>query len=334
MSDDYKFLKITTKPEELTEGLFGYIILHLFEVLPKLHEDGIFPCWDIRSNRYGCAPDHVIIPGLLDINYEQKEGNCKEMNLVEVRKRYAQVLGNDWEYMNMLWNTYFQIPNRIVAKADEFGDLSETLAVHYRGTDKNLAIHETQPVTHGDILLLVEDFLETHPEIRTLFLATDEASLIQKAQRAFGQHKIINTGEVELWDSNNKPVSLQIGDHAVLDCLLMSRCKYLIKCQSALSGFAKILNPTLLAYRISASKMFAEIPYFPDAYIPRLESSGVKCQKVLSRLFEGDWLSDQRARDKFGIQFRKMVRDPKNIEGIKIKRFIKRKLSFLLKKLF
>jgi len=331
MSDN-KLLKITTKPKELTEGLFGYIILHIFEVLPKLHDEGIFPCWDIRSVKYGCVPDHVIIPGLLDINYEQKEGTCNETNLAKARKRYAQTLGNDWEYMNMLWNTYFRIPHRIVVRADEFGNLNNTLAIHYRGTDKNLATQETQPVTYEDFLLLVEDFLGTHPEVNTIFLATDEVALFQEARIAFGQRKIISTGEVELWDSTSRSVSFHKGDHAMLDCLLMSRCKYLIKCQSALSGFAKVLNPTLAAYRISASKMFADIPYFPDAYIPRIVTNNPKCQKVLSRLFKGDWLDDQKAHDKFGIPFRTMARNQKDIECVNIGHLIKRKLNFLLKK--
>jgi len=83
--------------------------------------------------------------------------------------------------------------------------------------------------------------------------------------------------------------------------------------------------------------MFADIPYFPDAYITRLESNNPKCQKILSRLFKEDWLNDLKAHDKFGKPFRTMVRCQENIEGInikrliKMKRFIRRKLYFLLK---
>src|SRR5271170_6264424 len=59
---------ITTQPEELTEGLFGQVFLHVFEILPYLDENRLHPKWNIRSLKYGIAPDHTIIPGLLDVN--------------------------------------------------------------------------------------------------------------------------------------------------------------------------------------------------------------------------------------------------------------------------
>jgi len=333
MSEDYSRLRITTNSEELTEGLFGQIILHVFEVLPKLYDERIFPCWDIRSLKYGCAPDYTVIPGLLEINYALKAENYKEVNLRDVRRKNIVVLGSDWEYMNMLWSTYFRIPHRVVEKAEGFGDMSNALALHYRGTDKNLAVEMTQSVSYNDILLLVEDFLEAHQEVDHILLATDEFAFFQKAQAAFGREKVINTGEVEFWDSHNTSETFHRGNHAILDCLLLSRCKYLIKCHSALSGFAKVLNPDLKCYRISASKMFVDIPYFPDAYIPRMVSNNPKCQKILSRLFRGDWLDDPKARERFGKPFRTMEREQENTKSKSMKDRIKRKLSFLAEKL-
>jgi hypothetical protein len=257
------------------------------------------------------------------------------MSLVDARKRYAQVLGNDWGYMNMLWNSYFRIPQRIIEKANAFGDLSNALALHYRGTDKNLANTQTQPVSHDDMLLLAEDFLTNHSDVSLIFLATDEFSFVQKAQVKFGRDKVINTGEAQFWDGHNTSESFQKGEHAILDCLLLSRCKYLIKCQSALSGFSKILNPNLNAYRISASKMFADIPYFPDAYIPRIVSNNLKCQQILSRLFRGDWLNNPKAKEKFGKPFRTMRRGQRKTANRYMKYIIriKQKLSLLAEKL-
>jgi hypothetical protein len=79
-------------------------------------------------------------------------------------------------------------------------------------------------------------------------------------------------------------------DRAVLDCVLLSRCAYVLKCSSALSGFAKVLNPDLVCFRVAACKLFSEVPYFPDAYIPRLDSPDPGCQRILKRLFQDDWL--------------------------------------------
>ena len=53
------------------------------------------------------------------------------------------------------------------------------------------------------------------------------------------------------------------------DSLLLSKCKIVLKCQSALSAFSKIFNPDLEIYRITCCKLFSKVPYFPEAYIPK-----------------------------------------------------------------
>src|SRR6185436_2872679 len=70
---------------------------------------------------------------------------------------------------------------------------------------------------------------------------------------------------------------------------------YVLKCSSALSGFAKVLNPSLECYRVAACKMFSDIPYFPDAYVPRLALRDPAASAILARQFEGDWLDDPAA---------------------------------------
>jgi hypothetical protein len=302
-------ITITTTPGELREGLFGQILLYIMEVLPRLHEEGIFPRWQIRSLKYGAPPDYLVVPGVIETNYAEPAGEGTEMTFGDVRKMYIQVLGDDWAYMNRLWNTYFRIPDRIVARADAFGPLDGALGVHYRGTDKNREVGQTNPVSHEDMLILVEDFLRAHPEIDTLLVATDEPAFIRRMETAFGNRTVLNTGEVAFFqDTSDETANPAKADHALLDCLLLSRCRTLIKCQSALSGFAKVLNPRLEAYRVSANKMTVDIPYFPDAYIPRLVSRNPECRAILERLFRGDWLDDRKSRERFGRPFRTMER--------------------------
>jgi hypothetical protein len=81
-----------------------------------------------------------------------------------------------------------------------------------------------------------------------------------------------------------------------------------LKCSSALSGFAKVLNPRLEAYRVSASKLFTDIPYFPEAYIPRLTSQDPECRGILERQFAGDWLDDPSGGVRFKRPFRTQSR--------------------------
>jgi hypothetical protein len=185
--------------------------------------------------------------------------------------------------------------------------LGRSLGIHYRGTDKNRSLVETNPVSQEDFLALVRDFVGTHPDIEAICVATDENDLVDKIRAQHTSLRIVHSGNVR----HHKDVVLDDGfskgDHALLDCLLLSRCRYLLKCQSALSGFAKILNPNLEAYRIAANKLSWWSwgnPYFPDAHLPKLTSQNPECQKILARLLAGDWTGDKWAVKKFGGTFR------------------------------
>lgn len=298
--------KITTSSDELQEGLFGQIILWIFELLPYLHRRGIFPIWDIKSRLYGTEPGYTVIPGVFDLAYSASAGSYAVVDFLTLRNAHVSVLGSDWVYLNRLWESYFRVPDRTQDAADLIGLPPDTLGVHYRGTDKNQNSWDSNPVSQEDFLTLVEDFLETHQNVSSVFLATDEFSFVDKALRRLSRLRIINLGEVGFHKaSQNVPHK---GDRALLDCLVLSRCRYLLKCSSALSGFAKVLNPQLESYRLSASKLFTDIPYFPEAYIPKLTSTDSECRRILERQFANDWLEDPYARVRFGRPFRTQSR--------------------------
>ncbi len=294
--------KISTCPDELTEGLFGQIVLWIFEILPYLHKKSIYPSWDIKSKLYGTAPDYTVIPGVFDLAYTPSDPDAREFSLVELRNSYTSILGGDWDYLHKLWNSYFKIPERILIEADRINLPLYSLGIHYRGNDKNQCAWDTNPVSQSDFLTLVTDFLKSHQEIESIFVATDEFSFVEYARQQLSSVKIINLGEVNFHKANINV--LQKGDRALLDCVLLSRCKYLIKCSSALSGFAKILNPDIESYRVSASKLFCDNPYFPEAYIPKLTSEDPECMKILEKQFVNDWLDSSYAKLRFGKRFK------------------------------
>jgi hypothetical protein len=299
--------RITSNPSYLTEGLFGQIALHIFEVLPKLHQEKIFPDWKITSLVYGNEPDFMVIPGVFDLNYKPKNPT-KDIDLKDLRERAISVLGNQWDVLHDVWNAYFRIPLRTVKRADAFGDLNHALGLHYRGMDKNQDFKQTNPVSYDDFLTLINDFISHHEDIDTIFIASDEYPIKKAVKQNYKDKRVVDTGETSFWKSPEKTNTFEKGDHAVLDCLLLSKCKYLVKNQSALSGFAKVLNPKLEAYRIAASKLYADIPYFPDAYIPTLTSDDSNCKVILKKLLENDWAQNKKAWQKFGKPFVAMER--------------------------
>src|SRR6267143_2972039 len=244
--------KITSSPDELQEGLFGQIILWIFELLPYLEKKSILPIWDIKSRLYGTEPDYTVVPGVFDLAYAPADRAYQEVAFLRLRDAYISVLGGDWHYMHRLWQSYFRVPARIETAADQVNLDANALGVHYRGNDKNQSASDTNPISQEDFLALVKDFLKRESHIKTVFVATDEFSFVENARRQLAALRIVNLGEVGFHKATqNLP---RKGDRALLDCVVLSRCRWVLKCSSALSGFAKVLNPRLEAYRVSASK--------------------------------------------------------------------------------
>lgn len=293
--------RIFTGPDDLVEGLFGQVLLWTFEVLPALERRGVVPVWDIRSRLYGQPPDYRVLPGVFESVHPPSARIHREISLLKLRTADVSVLGGDWQAVHDLWHRHFRLPGRVLALADEVSLPAGTLGVHYRGTDKNLSALDTNPVSIDDMLVLVEDALAGQPGCPAVFVATDEYAFVQAARERFSGLPVINLGEVAFHKSN--PGHAGKADRALLDCLLLSRCGLVLKCSSALSGFAKVLNPSLACYRVSASKVFHQVPYFPDAHIPRWAARGDAARGVLARLFEGDWLQADGVPERYRRPF-------------------------------
>jgi hypothetical protein len=278
------------------DGLFGQVLLWVFEILPVLYEHQIFPAWRIQAAYYGRALDGLVIPGVLDLAYEVAPGPKKEINLVRLRG-HRHVLGNNWEGLSAIWNAYFRVPDRIIKRAIDFGSLSDTLGIHYRGNDKQTALWDTNPVSHGDYLTIIRRFCEERPQFRRIFLATDDAQF-HKFLKSNISLEVINLGDVGFHkDRTSRELADAKTDRAMLDCVILSRCGAVLLTSSALPSFAKILNPELEIYRVAASKIFEKnAPYFPVAYIPIYNSSSSEIESLVDRLMVGDWTKTTEAR--------------------------------------
>lgn len=294
---------VTTELHDLEEGLFGQIVLWIFEILPLLESEGQWPDWLIRSRFYGRGPNQVVIPGVFDLAYTPANGpSIEQRSLQALRSRSLSALGDDWQGLHALWHRFFKVPTRIEQRADEIALASGTLGLHYRGTDKNQALHDTNPVSYADMLDAAEEALNAHPHLGAIFVATDEVGFVEAARQRFPTREVRNLGEVSFHKSGIQDQDR--ADRALLDCVLLSRCAMVLKCSSALSGFAKVLQPSLPIYRVAACKYFYDVPYFPDAYIPRWEPSSPAGKHRSRRLFEGDWLDDPCVPERFRRHFR------------------------------
>ncbi len=274
-------VKIFANPGELTEGLFGQILLYPFRLLADLQRAEIYPEWAIASRRYGVPPDFLAIPGILDLAYVPEPAD-ESIDIRQAPQRWPSLPVGDWHENHRLFDAYFRIPVRTLAKADSFPPCE--LGLHYRGTDKNRDFAQTNPVSVGEFLALAKAFTQGK-EIRRVFVASDDTGFIERVGETL-QTETISTGTAWGW-SYESQWNREKGDHAVLDCLLLSRCRWALKCQSALSGFAKVLNPDLEIYKVASARLVDGIPYFPDAYIPVLQNAEV--QGLVDHLMRGDW---------------------------------------------
>ena len=290
--------RIASNPDDLEEGLFGQVLLWIFEILPWLDAQGIRPDWAIYSPLYGEPPDRRVLPGVFDLAYSPPARVTRERSLLWSRVLHTSALGGDWAGTHALWTRYFRVPPRVAERADAVGLPAACLGLHYRGTDKNRQSIDTNPVDAEDFLALAEAFLARHPDVTAVFVASDEPGMLGRVAARFPGLDVRGLGDVAFHKATGGAAADPgKADRALLDCVLLSRCRYVLKCSSALSGFAKVLNPQLQCWRVAACKLWSDVPYFPDAYVPRLQlDDDPAARAILERQFAGDWLDDPVAR--------------------------------------
>lgn len=288
---------ITSPPGYLDEGLFGRVFLWIFEILPYLQKRGIYPQWQVPSSLYGVGTGQLAIPGILDLAYVPPTKITREISLVDLRNRHASSLGPEWNAVKDLWDAYFRIPERVYKRADALTISPETLGIHFRGTDKHHSKWDTNSISASDMLSLIEEYTGIHPAICRIFVATDEAEFIERLKARVGL-EIISLGGAKHHKDHAGAIRSDYADadRALLDCVLLSRCGSVLSTSSALSAFAKVLNPNLIIFRCSASKMLWDGPYFPVAYIPAYEAKTEACRLILARTLEGDWRQSPRSK--------------------------------------
>ncbi len=145
------------------------------------------------------------------------------------------------------------------------------LGVHYRGTDKQLEAPRSSYATVLDHVLV--KLAELRAEV--LFVATDERGFLLCArERLAGRVEVVQRSRL-LSDGGQAALhrqprlnGYQVVEEALIDCLLLARCEFVVKTPSFLSGWAKIFRPELEMGLVS--RPHAEMTWFPDRAIPSL----------------------------------------------------------------
>ena len=83
------------------------------------------------------------------------------------------------------------------------------------------------------------------------------------------------------------------GKAALVDALVLGRCRYLLKTSSALSAWSKIFNPAVQAYRVQGFNA----DWFPDANVPLYWPPDEESRKISRRVLKKDFLYDMAPND-------------------------------------
>jgi hypothetical protein len=121
------------------------------------------------------------------------------------------------------------------------------IGVHYRGTDKWT---DAGRVPYADVSAAIGRVAESVAGSRyRIFVATDELAFLEYMTALYPgrllYRPMFRSADGRPIDVVNKDGNYKRGEDAVMDCLLLSRCQYLVRTASNLSLCSTLFNPLL-----------------------------------------------------------------------------------------
>lgn len=299
--------------DQWNKGIFsqGYgWLLYVLHIFINYLDKGINPNIVIRSGVYGDPKNkYNIIPSLLELNYIPNDNNglkileINEMTsinkdiIISLSKLCRDNLNtnqcSNFQKIHDDFFRIFKIPKNINTVVESFVDNLKhdiVLGVHYRGTDKNRHPEQTSHVSYDEFVTIINDFIISR-KITCLFVATDEEPFLNYLKKSFSKIKIVyykqyrtQGGIKNIHHHHKEEDNITLGMNAIIDALILSKCSYVLKNQSQLSAWAKIFNPNLEIYRISAIKVL----WYPDVFIKLYKSDDTPVQKLLDKIQKND----------------------------------------------
>jgi hypothetical protein len=124
----------------------------------------------------------------------------------------------------------------------------KVIGVHYRGTDK---VGEAPEVPYEKVVRNIQHIRKHYLPEADVFLSTDDNKFAAYLQSQLPTLQVIMRKDYQRSD-NDQPVHLnnsldkfEVNRDAIINCLLLSRCDFLLKTSSFLSDISKLYNPSL-----------------------------------------------------------------------------------------
>jgi hypothetical protein len=183
-----------------------------------------------------------------------REMTIHEKSDIAMHARYALPLQRCHE----LISRYIRIKPYIQKKVDDFYNIHfkghYVLGVHYRGTDKSA---EAPRVSYESMCAAINEHLvRMRNQHLKIFVASDELSFMEFVEHKFPGLVVKYHMERALdptplhYHGHNK---FELGEGAMIDCLLLAKCDFLIRTSSNLSYAASQFNPNLPVRNLNKS---------------------------------------------------------------------------------
>jgi hypothetical protein len=200
----------------------------------------------------------------------------------------------NFKLANNYFNKFFIFNNNILDKINKFTEsFSNILGIHFKDTNKNKLDKIAEVSSENFIKIIQNDIMENNYDkifviynkinfledlkknINIPIIFYDEIkiynsinkkrleiikNLIDKIEKADFNEKIILENELK----NEAQINKYILENLIINCMILSRCKKVIKTNSNFSAYAKVFNPELEIYRVNGNST----NMWPDSYIP------------------------------------------------------------------
>jgi hypothetical protein len=202
-----------------------------------------------------------------------------------------------------LFGKYFvvhkHVLDRVGAFVDAHFDRDGQLGIHFRGTDHYT---ERDGVPYADVTDAATKYF---PLLRSVFIATDEQEFLTYARSHLPARKIITFAQTaSVFHKADQGDNYDKAFHALADCLLLSRCRALVKTPSALSAWSKVFGadmdvvlvgkpyPDPWRFRNPWSSLKG-LGYFPETHLYRWETDEMRRNRVIAILAEPPAVLDE-----------------------------------------
>ena len=211
-------------------------------------------------------PDDALTPGdILSLDTKQLwKLHCNEPESVfpYPHSMHAETYHLDTEWYTKqrnkaqrVVNQYIRVKPHVQAKVDtfvvDFFGAGPVLGIHMRGTDKGTAKSHPElmrVIPPEEYFSHIDEYTKTHGPCR-IFVATDQAQFVGRMRERYGSrvlcYEAIRAEGIRNPFEKEDGNGYRKGEDVLIDCLLLSRCNFLLKCTSAVGEFALYFNPQL-----------------------------------------------------------------------------------------